>query len=172
MKNLIQFLSKARKRIEKLRQVIFRSLRDRLFEFGGLKKLIKLDNTIQKEIMVFERISADLNQWREHTEFDLKSVETLVRYDDPEKEPKSNLKKFIFEVIDFEMKRLQSHSNFLGKYLSNHLAIKNVEAMYYLQNRIFWLAIIVTVTTIIGLFLHPSFLSKLTQVKQILRMFF
>ena len=169
---IIRFLSGARKKIEKLRQVVFRSLRDRQFKLGGLKKLIKLDNTIQNETMVFERISADLDQWQKHTEFDLKSVETLVRYDDPEKEPKSNLKNFILEVIDFEMQRLQSHSNFLSKYLSNHLAIKNVEAMYYLQNRIFWLTIIVTVATIIGLFLHPSFLLKINQVKQILGMIF
>jgi hypothetical protein len=71
----------------------------------------------------------------------------LLTYDEERKE---SLAKIVEQGIDRFVESLHSNADFIDRAMGDRLLIENIHVMHKLQQRMFWLTIIATIATIVG----------------------
>ena len=149
---VIEFLRTAQRNIEKLRMAVFGSMKLRPFLRYKLNRYIKLNNVIKQESMILERTSMEFNERINHIHYEMKTVEDMkIIKKNPNINEDKNLKDVSIEFVKFDIDRLKKSLSLVTNSFSEYLSARNTEVMYRLQLNIFWLTVIVTIATIVGL---------------------
>lgn len=151
---LIEFYKAAKRNVEELRRSVFESMKRRRFFRFRLNKLINLNNTVMHELMVQERISMEFNESRNEIQDEMRSYDDIVKIKlDTDEKGGQCLRAELMNRVVFHIARLNKHFSLIKKSFSEFLSLRNMEALFALQRRIFWLAITVAVITLIGVFI-------------------
>ncbi|TVL99484.1 MAG: hypothetical protein CV087_17705 [Candidatus Brocadia sp. WS118] len=163
---VIEFLRTAQRNIEKLRMAVFDSIKLRPFSRYKLNKYIKLNNVVKQESMILERTSMEFNERIKYIHYKMKSIEDMkIIKKNPNVNEVENLKDVSIEFVKFDIDRLKKSLSLVTNSFSEFLSTRNMEVMYRLQLNIFWLTIVVTIATIVGL------LANWASIKVFLKMF-
>ncbi len=163
---VIEFLRTAQRNIEKLRMAVFGSMKHRPFSRYKLNRYIKLNNVIKQESMILERTSMEFNERINRIHYEMKTVEDMkIIKKNPNVNEDKNLKDVSIEIVKFDIDRLKKSLSLVTNSFSEYLTARNMEVMYRLQLNIFWLTIVVTIATIVGL------LANWASIKVFLKMF-
>jgi len=152
---VLRFLELIQRNVEKLRKEVFGSMNMRRFSRYRMGAYIRLNDTLQRQSMLLDRISLEFDQQKNWILRDmnvekvaeLKNIETVSNSNPDDR----NLRDVIFEAIQFRRDLVKNHLSLIKTSFSEYLVTRNMEAMYQLQRSIFWLTIIITIATITGL---------------------
>lgn len=149
---VIEFLKTTQRNIEKLRMAVFGSMKLRPFSRYKLNRYIKLNNVVKQESMILERTSMEFNEQINSIHYKMKTVEDMkVIKINPNVNEDKNLKDVSIKFVKFDINRLKKSLSLVTNSFSEYLSTRNMEVMYRLQLNIFWLTIVVTIATIVGL---------------------
>jgi hypothetical protein len=130
---LVELLRLIEKNIESFREQAFKR------KPWSLKSSIRLNEKIQNEAMMLERIIMEFNQnkpWIEYTMSGVRDYKSLnLRIQD-------DLRTTLVKGIDFSTRFLGEHISFVKKRCDGYLATVNIAVMYRLQKRGLWIAIL------------------------------
>lgn len=145
----VSFLKSSRRSLEKMRQVIFRSMKYRLLP--ALNKYIKIESIIRFESMLLRRTSMEFNQNKNYILHDLKGIDEFnVMKTSCIQKQGMNFRDALLESVNFNMKRLNEHISLIKSEFSEYLTVQNMKKMYSLQRWIFLFTAIVTIATLLA----------------------
>lgn len=115
---------------------------------SSLKKVIKLSASLQSTANFFDTIRREFHDNKNWVLGELNALSSNVRKrlnQGSEITMKDNLS----ESIDYQIAFLANHVKEIKNSFDEHLSIRNMEVMFILQRRIFWLTLVVTVATLL-----------------------
>ena len=146
---LLRFLNSVQTSIEKIRRVSYLTMKSG----RRLGKYLKLSAKIQRESMLLERISLDIEQQKQILEHKMKGLETLEFIVNPaDKKKRGDLKEHTDKTIEYNINLLKSQLSLIRTSSSEFVTLQNMRAMYRLQWYVLVLSIIATIATIISVF--------------------
>jgi hypothetical protein len=149
---VIEFLISARRNVERLRQVVFGSMRIRSLPRYTLNKHIKLNNIIKRESMLLDRIAMEFEQRTNYIRYEMEPVQDMKETKTiPDGKQGGNLRDIMIESVKFDIGLLKKHLSLITTSFSEYLAARNMQVTYRLQRSIWGLTIVVTIATIAGL---------------------
>jgi hypothetical protein len=138
---ILQFLNKSKRKTERLRQIVFGSLKHG-FRLG---KYFKLNNAIQREVMLLDRISMEYEQVTDEIRHDLKGVANLKElFTYSRGREADSLADVLPNQITFIIGAVGKQLKHINESFSTHLVTRNMYATYLL-------ALAVGLATFVGL---------------------
>nr|AUN36877.1 hypothetical protein [uncultured bacterium] len=151
---LIEYLQSVQKNIEKLRDQSFGKMRPSWRLALRMNKYIKLNDAIQRQDMLLNRIAMEYEHSKKQLEIDVNGAASGLKMNDSHfaKHLGSTLSERFLKYIGYYFEFLKKNLAFISESFSQHLATRNMEIMYQLQRRMFWLTVVVTVATFLTVF--------------------
>ena len=129
---LVELLKLIEKNIEMFREQAFRK------KSWRLKSSIRLNEKIQNEAMMLERIIMEFNQNKPWIEY---SMAGMSDYKSLSLHIQDDLRTTLVKGIEYNARFLGEHLSFVKKQSDGYLATVNIAVMYRLQKRGLWIAI-------------------------------
>jgi len=158
---LLEAISRIRRQLETLRVRVYSSLAENSSFGRGLRKEMKLNDTIQKEVMFLSRFALELEDARPWLAHEIQLLRELTQ-------PKARLEDKSFDLAEalpnalkFHLDRVRKHLDLVAKMFRDYVSRRSVAAMYRLQIQVLVLSIIATLATILGVLANWSELKGL-----------
>lgn len=162
---VLEFLAIAEREVERMRQVVFGSVKPRRLPAIGLGSRIRVNDTILQTSMVIDRLATEFGQAdglfrrnaREVAEF--KCVSPLGA-DEPE-----DIGTVLSSAAKYRIELLRTHVTFLREWFEQYISLRNVAATYSLA----LVVVIITILQLVGLGNVQDFLTKTCElIRQLL----
>jgi hypothetical protein len=142
-----------RQQVEGLRLAVFKRMKAGPGARRRTKSYLELSRALHREALMLDRMKLEFTQEKEAIERELKretaNLKPFSYLDDADEEV--TLDSQVLQEIMFMTDILSSHHGLAKRSFEEYLSARNIEVNYRLQSRMFWLTLVVTAATIVGL---------------------
>ncbi len=130
-------------------RVRFIDIMNSRLSLGRIRKSIKLSKTVHLTTNTFDRLRIEYEQ----NEKWLKNIFGLFKNESRELPGNKHysFKEYFVDSIEYQLSLISNHLQPLRSSLTEYVHTRNIEIMFKLQRRIFWLTIAVVIISILGL---------------------
>lgn len=158
---LIEYFRVTTKSIEKLRHSVFVCMKKHGFSWFRLNRLITLSNTVMHESMIHERFELEFKERKNIINHDLQSYNDIVMLKLSTDENEGQyLRGVLISTVLSRIAYLKNFFALMKNSFSDFLSLKNMEALYSLQRRIFWLTVIIALVSATSLIASNDFIRQ------------
>jgi hypothetical protein len=152
---LLEFLKRSQNNIEMLRRTVFRQMSpglvSRFISEVWLNRQIRLNNEVLQASMLLDRISSEFSYERKWVSLDMRCLENFRNASSIETRNARTLNDDLVGEFDYRVGLLGKHIEFIEKWFTKHLSLRNMYATYLLTVFVVVLTIVSLVISIMSL---------------------
>jgi hypothetical protein len=148
---LIEAIRNIQSQLEELRIHVYRALVQTGFIRRRLRKEMRLNDQVQKEAIFIDRLALELKETKPWFRQDAHILRDMLRPYAQSGQERINLTDMVEGILAFQFDRVSTHLAFVAKMFADYVARRNLAVMFRLQQQVFFITIIATIGTILGL---------------------
>ena len=145
-----EFLMSIREELAKVRKDVYGLTGTELTSSHNLGKCLGLRRIVDRLSMFLERISEEFDQGKAYIRHEMATLKEMKTVEVGGRDTgEGDLRELFIKAIPYHLGLLKKHLAVVERSIAGFVAVKNMEATYRLQRRVFWLTIVAAAATLL-----------------------